>query len=149
MKKTLNINDIDVTSRNMIYTCYGLGSCIGLFVTDRITGLSGGAHIPMPAPNGGEFLDAGCMLNALLNEFKARGSQLLGLRAKLTGGAQVYASALNIGEQNVRAVVNLLVEQKIYIAASDVGGVVSRTARYNTLTGDLNITTSEPKNYCI
>lgn len=149
-KRMLNINEVEVTEKPVMFTCHGLGSCVGLFVTDREKGLSGGAHIPMPSSNSsGEFLDATHLINKLLNDFSAMGSNLNYLRAKVTGGAQIYEGSLNIGEQNVQAVIQQLIDKKIFIAATDVGGRVSRTARFNGMTGELQISTSELKTYCI
>ena len=149
-KKVLHINDFEVSERPVVFTCYGLGSCIGLFLTDRRLSLSGGAHIPIPfSIGGGDFLDAAHMINGLLNKFVEMGSDLANIRAKLTGGAQVYASNLSIGEQNQQVVVDLLLRKKVFIAATDVGGSISRTARFNSLTGELEISTSEQKTYSI
>jgi len=149
-KRMLNINEVDVTAKPVVYTCYGLGSCIGLFVTDKPKGLSGGAHIPLPASTETDgFLGASRLINELLQAFQQLGSDLSYLRAKITGGAQVYDSLLNIGEKNIRAVLQQLIEKKIFIAATDVGGRVSRTARFNSVTGELCISTSEQKTYCI
>jgi chemotaxis protein CheD len=77
------------------------------------------------------------------------GSDLAYLRAKITGGAQVYDSHLNIGQRTSQEVIRQLIDNKIFIAATDIGGRVSRTARFNSFTGDLQITTSEQKTYCI
>lgn len=147
-KRMLNINEVDVTNEPVEYTCYGLGSCIGLFVMDRMKGLSGGAHIPLPTSEAGSFLGAKGMINDLLDAFVAEGSDLNTLRAKITGGAQVYESS-SVGEQNAKVVLQHLVERKIYVAAADVGGKISRTARFNSSTGELEISTSEQKKYSI
>jgi chemotaxis protein CheD len=149
-KRMLNINEVEVTCKPVVYTCYGLGSCIGLFLTDRLKGLSGGAHIPLPSSSGkGEFMDASHIINELLGAFTALGSNLNYLRAKVTGGSQVYESAQNIGEQNAQVVLKQLVDKKIFIAATDVCGKISRTARFYSSTGELYISTSEQKTYCI
>src|SRR6478609_4263347 len=37
----LNIGDVVISDSPATYTCFGLGSCIGLFIQDRLTGLSG------------------------------------------------------------------------------------------------------------
>lgn len=149
-KKVLHMNDFDVSEKPLIYTCYGLGSCIGLFLTDRRLNLSGGAHIPIPfSLGGGGFLDASHMIEELMNRFVYMGSDLGNLRAKLTGGAQVYVSSISIGHQNTQVVMSQLIQKRIFIAASDVGGSISRTARFNTLTGELEISTSEKKTYSI
>ncbi len=148
--KVLNINEVDVTGKPVIYTCYGLGSCIGLFLTDRLRGLSGGAHIPLPvSTEESEWYGVSGMIDILLENLKSMGSDLNCLRAKVTGGAQVFENMTNIGDQNVQSVLQQLVNRKIYLAAKDVGGKVSRTARFNSVTGELKISTSERKTYSI
>jgi chemotaxis protein CheD len=149
-RRVLNINDLEVTGEPVLYTCHGLGSCIALFITDRLTGISGGAHIPMPSlSNIGEFYDAYSMISAMLDSFNKMGSDLTSLSAKITGGAQLYEGVPNIGEQNADAVLHQLIMKKIFVAARDVGGREARTARFNSVTRELQISTSTQKNYCI
>jgi chemotaxis protein CheD len=148
--RMLNINEMDVSAEPVVYTCYGLGSCIGLFLTDRTKGLSGGVHIPLPNNSAqSEWKDATYLIDELLQAFQANGSDLNTLRAKVTGGAQVYESHSLIGTQNAEVVLKQLTDRKIYIAATDVGGTISRTARYNSKSGELEISTSEQTKYSI
>ncbi len=148
--RVLNINEMEVSDQPVVFTCYGLGSCIGLFVTDRTNGISGGVHIPLPHTSGpSEWKDATYLISELLHSFQAWGSDLRTLRAKVTGGAQVYGSLYGIGAQNAEAVLKQLTDRKIYIAATDVGGTISRTARYHSPSGELEISTSEQIKYSI
>jgi chemotaxis protein CheD len=148
--RVLNINEMDITTQPVVYVCYGLGSCIGLFIIDRFKGLCGGAHIPLPVSlHQGEFLDAPNMIKDLLHAFSTLGSDLTRLYAKVTGGAHVYAGSYDIGEQNSRAVLQQLTCNKIFIAGTDVGGKFSRTARFNSVTRELHISTSDLQKYCI
>jgi chemotaxis protein CheD len=148
--RVLPINHVNVTAKAVVYMCYGLGSCIGLFVTDRATKLAGGAHIPVPSSlDTDELLGAPLLIDKLLQAFQQQGSDLSCLRAKITGGAQVYESSSDIGKQNIEAVRQVLVDKKIFIAAADVGGTVSRTARFNSMTGELKISTSGQMIYSI
>jgi chemotaxis protein CheD len=135
--KTLTINQTDVTEEAVIYTCFGIGSCIALFLNDRMTGLAGGAHIPLAHEGTGAFLSVTALLDELMSKFQSKGSDLNVLRAKLAGGAQVFESTMSIGAQNIKAIRQELVERKIFVAAEDVGGRLPRTARFNTRTGDL------------
>lgn len=148
--RMLNINEMDVSQEPVVYTCYGLGSCIGLFLTDRTKGISGGVHIPLPHVSGpSEWKDATCLIDQLLQAFRVLGSDLNTLRAKVTGGAQLYGSHSVIGTQNAEVVLKQLTDRKVYIAATDVGGTCSRTARFHSQSGELEISTSEQTKYSI
>ncbi|MGC4021106.1 MAG: chemotaxis protein CheD [Cyclobacteriaceae bacterium] len=143
----LNIGDLRVTKgENVTYACLGLGSCIGLFLQDRILGLSGGAHIQLPneiKSSDGKFYSVKSAIAELLNQFRISGSSLKNLRAKITGGANVITTSCETGVQNIERVVQELVENKVYIAAMDVGGKKSRTARFNSETGMLTVRNPE------
>ncbi|MBI3218740.1 MAG: chemotaxis protein CheD [Bacteroidetes bacterium] len=148
--KMLNINEMDVSDQPVVFTCYGLGSCIGLFMSDRTKGLSGGVHIPLPHNSAqSDWKDATYLIDELLHAFQAWGSDLNTLRAKVTGGAQVYGSHCSIGAENAEVVLKQLIDRKVYIAATDVGGTISRTARYYSQSGELEISTSEQTKYSI
>lgn len=150
MKKVLGINELYSSGSPVEYTCYGLGSCIGLFINDRVKGLSGGAHIALPgAAEESEFTDAEKMITVLLQQLREQGSDLQTLRAKVAGGAQVFESGLDIGRQNIDVVLKQLTDRRIFIAATDVGGKISRTARFNSESGEVKISTSEQKTYFI
>jgi chemotaxis protein CheD len=150
IKRTLNINEIDATSSPVLYTCHGVGSCIALFLTDRLKNLKGGAHISFPSSaSANQCKGAFELISELRTALKRLGSDLIHLRAKLAGGAKVFDSSFNIGEENRDAVLEYLVQKKIYIAASDLGGHVARTVQFNSETGELKISTSEPKVYSI
>ena len=147
----LNMGDVAVNAGNATYTCYGLGTCIGLFLHDRVTGISGGAHILLPAdaddPEGDhKFYDVASALNRMLEEFRRLGSSLDTLRAKIAGGANVLRSnSYNTGEKNTRQVMTMLIERKIFIAAADVGGTYSRTAVFTGNTGQLLVRVADTR----
>lgn len=150
MTRVLSINDTHVARGPITYVCYGLGSCVALFIADRVTGVTAGAHIPLPAAGSkGELRNAEEMINGLLDQLEEHNCDPLTLRAKLVGGAQVYSGTNDVGRQNSEAVIHMLVMRRIYIAAVDVGGNVSRTARFNSSTGELIVSTSELKTYSI
>jgi chemotaxis protein CheD len=149
IERVLHINQVFTSDEPTHYVCFGLGSCIGLFITDRQKQLSGGAHIPLPSAGNGLFQGATEIICSLLQQLREKGSSLETLRAKLAGGAHVYAGSMPIGAGNIDAVIKYLIENRIYIAAKDVGGTVSRTARFNSATGDLKIFTSEKNEYVI
>jgi chemotaxis protein CheD len=141
--KAISINETDVTDEAVIYTCFGVGSCIAVFLNDRMTGLAGGAHIPLAYDTPGEWLSASAILGELLSKFRSKGSNLNFLRAKIAGGADLFQSVKGPGSDNIRAIYKELAAHKIYISAEDLGGTSPRTARFNTRTGELMVSSSE------
>jgi chemotaxis protein CheD len=148
---TLNIGELVATNqKNVTYTCLGLGSCIGLFLHDRTTGITGGAHIMLPdgetsLVEDGKFFTADSAMSELLARFKEMGSSLQTLRAKITGGANVIESGYEIGSKNIASVVGQLINNKVFIAAKDIGGTHSRTARFHSASGTLMVHVAQTK----
>ncbi|SHH93836.1 chemotaxis protein CheD [Chryseolinea serpens] len=141
---TLAIGDVAISPGPANYTCFGLGSCIGLFIQDRTTGLSGGAHILLPENDKGpndcaKFYNVSTALEEMLNRFKKCGNSLTSLRAKVVGGANVIGVNTRAGLRNSESVVSRLIANKIFIAALDVGGNWCRTAKFCGSTGELKV----------
>lgn len=148
--RMLNIDQVDVYREPVELVCFGLGSCIGLFVTDRVNQLSGGAHVSLPTGEvSAEMKRADELVHELLNRFQVMGGNLNSLRAKITGGANVMGQQNSMGDRNAAAVIDLLTEKKIYVAAMDVGGHIARTARFNSKTQQVSISTSDNRKYFI
>ncbi len=140
----LAIGDVAVSNISTTYTCYGLGSCLGVFIQDRLTGISGGAHILLPESDSNEirsdkFYSVDSAVKRLLYQFEQLGSNLTYLRAKVTGGANVVGLTVDTGLMNTEALIKQLTENKIFIAAIEVGGKYSRTAQYKSDTGLLTV----------
>jgi len=148
----LNLGEIKVFNTPGIITCFGLGSCIGLFLYDRVHKVGGGAHIMLPTLESTEACTgiskcsyANHAIETLLVQMNIKGSNVdgLGLRAKLVGGANLFEGGqIQIGKKNITAVLEQLLTRKIYVASTDVGGTQSRTARFYTETGNVEINTS-------
>ncbi|RAW01014.1 chemotaxis protein CheD [Pseudochryseolinea flava] len=150
----LNIGEVKTDATPSIFTCFGLGSCIGLFVQDRATGISGGAHILLPEDVKANAKDGKCYnvkdaLERLFMHFIRGGSTLDTLRAKFVGGANIITASGNVGEKNIRSVIDHLVAHRIFIAALDVGGSSSRTAHFHSCTSELRVRTAENNQYKI
>lgn len=149
---TVAIGDVIIEHRNAVFTCFGLGSCIGLFINDRDTNLSAAAHILLPDDDDttteqNKFYTVTSALHEILNQFRHRGSTLNSLRAKITGGANVVNLSTRRGCANVTSVMKHLIANRIFVAAHDVGGVFSRTVKYDSLTGQLTVKIPELNNY--
>jgi chemotaxis protein CheD len=140
----LNIGELYVSSSPTVFTCFGLGSCVGLFLQDRSERIAGAAHIFLPEPLG-EWPNHETLstvegaFKELLVQFENRGSSLKSLRAKIVGGASVTSSARETGKRNSEAILSLLRKHHIYVAAVDVGGRTARTASFNSGSGELKV----------
>jgi chemotaxis protein CheD len=120
-----------------VMTSIGLGSCVGLIIYDKEKNIGSFAHVMLPKSQGkagerpGKFADTA--VEILLQELEKAGSKRSSLVAKLAGGAsmfQHFSGNLNIGERNIIALEELLIERKIPILKKDVGGSVGRTVTF-------------------
>ena len=144
-EEVLLMGEVKVFNQPVVMKCLGLGSCVGLFVKDRNTGISGGAHIFLPENILPENVNLIATVELLLAKMKTLGSDLSFLRAKLTGGSNVLGKSFDIGSLNITSVIDQLTRNRIYIAAQDVGGRVSRSARFDASTESLIIQVMETK----
>lgn len=122
---------------NVVMTSIGLGSCVGLILHDEERKIGGLAHVMLPKSSGkpgereGKYADTA--VDILLRDLGMKGSKPGSLKAKLAGGASMFANFsgnLNIGERNVEALRLLLKEKSIPIIREDIGGTVGRTITY-------------------
>jgi chemotaxis protein CheD len=128
----------------------GLGSCVGVVVWDPLSRVAGLLHVMLPeAPSKPEIIldkyaDSG--VRHLLEQLREAGVAVRQLRAKLAGGAQMFApmgsDLLKIGPRNVEAVKSALLEYGIPVLAEDIGGNVGRTIEFDPLTERLEVKTA-------
>jgi chemotaxis protein CheD len=115
----------------------GLGSCIGLALVDRRTGVAGLAHVVLPASEGHsagqnplKFADHA--VPELMNRVIRLGGRKPKLEAVLVGGASMFAitsATLEVGQRNEAAVREQLKALRIPIVAAETGGNRGRTIR--------------------
>jgi chemotaxis protein CheD len=114
----------------------GLGSCIGLALLDRRTGVAGLAHVVLPdsagtqAENPLKFADRA--VPELVDRMVASGGRRLRLEAALVGGASMFdtsSAALEVGPRNEAAVREQLKTLRIPVIAYETGGTRGRTVR--------------------
>lgn len=125
-------NDPDV-----VLSCYGLGSCIGVSAYDPTCKLGAMIHIVLPYINNGkeDFSPAKYANTAIpymVNELEKRGAEKDRLIIKIAGGAKILncipaGSALDIGEKNVIAVTEAFSKVNLRIHNQDVRGNIGRT----------------------
>ena len=120
-----------------LLTALGLGSCIGLALVDRRSGVAGLAHIVLPtgdpAPGDPPVKYAPTGVPLLIRELLALGAWRARLEAVLVGGASMFATSpsagLEVGQRNEAAVREELGRARIPILAADTGGNRGRTVR--------------------
>lgn len=141
--------DLNVCVSPDAITTLGLGSCVGVALYDKSTGIAGLVHVMLPDSsrvrqnsNKAKFADTG--IDALIQEMKKKGANVSMLTAKIAGGAQMFAfstnnSMLRVGENNVEAVKLRLKQLGIRLLAEDTGLNYGRTVEFYPETGDFVI----------
>lgn len=119
-----------------------LGSCIAVCLFDKENHIGGMNHflLPQQSPskkrstksNSGWFgLDS---MEAMINRILELGGAFSNLKAKVFGGGQVVENLtpfnINVAEENIKFILNYLIEKKIPIIAKDVGGCYGRKVLY-------------------
>lgn len=119
-------------------TALGLGSCIGLAIVDRRTGVAGLAHIVLstgnPSAEDPPVKYAPTAVPFLIQQVIALGARRARLEAVLVGGASMFAAAgasarLEVGQRNEAAVRDELGRARIPVIAAQTGGNRGRTVR--------------------
>lgn len=144
----VGIADLNVALPPDQLATYALGSCVGICLYDPDRKIAGLAHIMLPwskeannsSPNPYRYADTG--ITALLQKMCSRGASTLRLKAKIAGGAQMFATSsevFNIGDRNVQAVKTVLNSYKIPIIAEQTGSNFGRTVFFHSDTGIMEI----------
>lgn len=143
----VGIADMNVCKAPDKITTIGLGSCIGVVLYDEGQKIAGLVHIMLPDStkikhnqNALKFADTGIV--ALINRLDMMGVKKSSLKAKIAGGAKMFASSGelgSIGEKNIIAVRKTLKELGIKIKSEDVGLNYGRTVIFDPETCDMVI----------
>lgn len=147
----VGIGDLNIAVPPDRLMTLGLGSCIGIALYDHINRIAGLAHIMLPDSSGFssqnnpmKFADKAIPM--LVEKMKARGADEKYIKAKIAGGASMFAfpeksSMMDIGGRNGTAVKNILQKLRIPITAEDLGGSSGRTMIVEAETGKVYIRT--------
>jgi chemotaxis protein CheD len=149
---TVEISDFRVTSDpDATLVTYALGSCIAVMVHDPVRVAAGMIHYMLPlsetapekaAARPAMFGDTGVPL--LFQSLYALGCDKKNLVVKVAGGGALYddKGLFSIGKRNYTVLRKLFWKAGVIIAAEDVGGAKSRTARLHVRTGRCTIASS-------
>ena len=119
--------------KNVSYIkCNGLGSCVFIVLYDRFKKECGAAHILHPK-------DCDHYCKEILGGLIKNGSDIPGIRAYVIGGASLLDNINNIGERNVKGVMNFLSSNGIYVYKKDIGGNKGRLVSFCLESGSLEI----------
>ena len=122
-----------------------VGSCVAVCLADRRLRIGGLCHFLLPAapqttaplPRPHTYADRA--IPALIDQLLGLGSRMLGLEAKLFGGAHLLGSGPDGGPgfRNVVAARTLLADERIPIVAEDVSGPRGRKLLFDSGTGSV------------
>ncbi len=139
--------DLQVCKSPMGLTTLGLGSCVGIAIRDPSTNIGGLAHIMLPdstiirgsESNIAKFADTGIV--ELIRQMEALGANKSRMKAKLAGGAMMFAfqnksDLVRVGDRNVEASKQTLKKLGIPILSEDTGATYGRTVIFYPETGD-------------
>ncbi len=127
-----------------------LGSCVAVAVFSKKEPIAGLLHVQLPessinkelaAKRPAAFADSGVPL--LLSELAKLGCKPPDLIVKLAGGAQVMDpnNTFNIGKRNYLAIKKVLWANRLFPAAEEIGGEISRSVTLTVGEKDLLIHT--------
>lgn len=145
---TIGIGDLKVCKSPDVLVTYALGSCVGICLLDSSACVGGLSHIMLPdsttgvnsAANPMRFADTAIPM--LIREMERLGASRSRLRAKIAGGATMFALAndkFNIGDRNVVEVKKMLAKERIPILAEDTGADYGRTVFFYPETGVMEV----------
>ena len=149
---TVGIADLNVAKDDDTLVTYALGSCVGICLYDPVYKLAGLSHIMLPSVK--DFTDpqaaaqtakyADTAIELLMKKLIGMGAGKIRLRAKIAGGAQMFAPVNNsslagIGERKVIAVKKELARLSIPIVAEDTGKNYGRTLYLTAADGVMRI----------
>ena len=128
--------------KNVLLKVIGLGSCVGVILSDVSTGICGIAHVLLPgASNNGETKYAETAIEKMFEDMVKMGARKSRITAKFAGGAQVFKhmslDILKIGDRNAISVEKTLIKKNIPILAKDVGGEIGRSVIFNPVDGSM------------
>ncbi|MCH8044935.1 MAG: chemotaxis protein CheD [Planctomycetes bacterium] len=123
-----------------------LGSCVGVCIYDRSTGLGSLAHVVLSDSRGhqgtpGKFADTA--IEEMRRQLVSGGANPLTMTAKIAGGATMFGkkSSRDVGAANVKAVKAELEKHNIRLIAEHVGGERGRIIRFSLKDASVAVST--------
>jgi chemotaxis protein CheD len=148
----IKIADLQVAREPAILTTHGLGSCLAIMLYDPEVKTGGMAHVMLPSPElsrqkikPAKYPQTAIEL--MVQQMEVMGCQRFRIRAKLAGGATMFAGLLSnhrdggasIGQRNAQEAKQALQTLNIHIMAEDIGGDYGRSVEFILSTGTVLI----------
>ena len=146
---TVTIGGIEVSDdRSRVLVTHGLGSCVAVMTWDPVCRVGGMLHFQLPtaslapdraADSPGTFADSGIPM--LFERMYMLGAKKRDIVVKVAGGGSFHGDidTFDIGRRNYTMMRKIFWRNQILIAAEDIGGNRSRTARLFIDTGQVTI----------
>jgi chemotaxis protein CheD len=146
---TVAIGGLEVSDdRGRVIVTHGLGSCVAVMLWDQNVRIGGMLHFQLPAASlaperaalsPGTFADTGIPL--LFERMYMLGAKKKDIVVKVAGGGSFHGETdtFDIGRRNYTMMRKIFWKNQVLIAAEDIGGNRSRTARLFVDTGQVTI----------
>ena len=149
----VGLGEMHVSSdASAVLACLGLGSCIGVSAYDPVSHIGAMAHIVLPQGNEADCRKspakfANSAIPFLISEMEKKGAVKRRIVLKIAGGAKIISnvpakSLLDIGDRNVTAVRQALVENRLEAKAEDLMGKLGRSMWLHVDTGVTKVRTT-------
>lgn len=145
----VKVADLAVGRDDQTLITIGLGSCVAILLYDAAVRVGGLAHTLLPdeamardRSNPAKF--PATAITELLARMIRLGADTRRVRAKLVGGASMFASlvpsgTINIGDRNVAAARQALIGRGIPLIAEDVGSDHGRSVHFHLDDGRVDV----------
>jgi chemotaxis protein CheD len=124
-----------------------LGSCVAVCIWDAGRQVGGMNHFMLPMPAAGSAASprfGNVAMDELVSRLRAAGGRLPFMRARVFGGACMFAgmqSAEHLGHKNAELALDFLSRRGIDVVEVEVGGNRGRKLTFNTDEGSVCLTT--------
>lgn len=156
----VGVAELKISTEPSVMASFGLGSCVAVAMYDPLKKVAGLAHVMLPQSRGKPAIDGACgkfadiAVPKLVEDLVARGARRNGLRCKIVGGAQMFeipgstrkesvlacGPPAHIGARNIEAVKAELEKLRIPLIGEDTGGNYGRTVRFDSVSGEIEVT---------
>lgn len=147
----IDVGDVAVSNNTaVVLSTYALGSCIGVVAYDPFVKVGGILHLMLPdstispekaMSQPAMFADTGLpKFFRMLQGLKADRNRL---RLFVAGGASVLSGPdqFRIGERNIKATIEFLKRNALFVCQQDTGGGFNRTVHLEMATGHVTLKT--------